>query len=388
MPVPEQFCSEDLNEILQVLNYSFSFKETHPDIDEKSDFEANLPIMWTGEHDYGSKHIGIRENGKIVSLLGVYPLPTVIAGKEILMGTIGNVGSIREARGKGYMKQIMTAALEAAEKQGFVAARLGGLRSRYNRYNFDHAGKLFICHLTRRNVNEYGDIPELHFKEIRPDDSEAICFARACQRRAEVYVIRETDTVFYATLRAWRNVPVIALDKQENPVGYLSTSPDGKTVAEWGTDGSLTGVDLCAAWMKSSEKLPEITLEVVPYDRETLKAVFSHCESWTETAASMFHVFKWDELTEALMRLAVKTGGLAEGELTFGIEGWGTLHMKVSGNECIAEKTDAEPAFVLSPLEATGWMFGDLGCLSPIQAGTPESSWFPLPLSWNGHDRV
>lgn len=102
----------------------------------------------------------------------------------------------------------------------------------------------------------------------------------------------------------------------------------------------------------------------------------------------MFHVFRWDILTEALMNLAVKTGGLADGELTFGIDGWGTLHMKVSGNQCVAEKTDAEPSFTLTPLEATGWMFGNLHCISPVPSGSPENSWFPLPLSWNGQDRV
>ena len=50
------------------------------------------------------------ENGRIVSLLGVYPLPAVIAGRRVLLGTIGNVASLPSARGKGYMKQLMAAA--------------------------------------------------------------------------------------------------------------------------------------------------------------------------------------------------------------------------------------------------------------------------------------
>ena len=92
--------------MLEVLNESFTHKEVPTDTPYQADFVANLPIMWTKEHDYPCRHLAVKENGRIVSLLGIYPLPAVIDGEKVLIGTIGNIASLPAARGRGYMKQL------------------------------------------------------------------------------------------------------------------------------------------------------------------------------------------------------------------------------------------------------------------------------------------
>ena len=97
----ERLSSNDRDEALFVLNSAFS-NETHT-----ADFERNLPIMWTGEHDYMARHFGVRENGRLIALLGVYPLPVRIAGHDLLFSTVGNVATLQASRGKGCMKLLM-----------------------------------------------------------------------------------------------------------------------------------------------------------------------------------------------------------------------------------------------------------------------------------------
>ena len=388
MPTVERLTEKDYAEALAVLNTSFSFKETEPDVDLHADFEANLPIMWTREHDYMSKHLAVREAGKIAAMLGVYPLSTVIAGEKVLLGTIGNVATLPSARGKGYMKALVPAALEEAKRIGMVAARLGGLRSRYNRYDFDHAGVVYFAELTQRNVREKANVPVLRFVPIQKEDAQALDFARKCQESAAMYVERETRLDFYCALRAWKNRPLLAVNEQGAPVGYLSVSPAGDAIAEWGVTVEWTAVDLAAAYLAANPDLPGLRFQVAPYDTKTLRAMYLTCESWTAKSSSMFHVFQWDAFLRPLMKLALESRGLPEGSLAVEIQGWGTVQLRVKGKEAFAEKTALPAAISLTPLEATHWFLGDVPALQPISAARPEAAWFPLPLSWNGQDRV
>ena len=73
----ERLTEKDYAEVLEVMNTSFT-TPTHV-----ADFEKHLPIMWTREHDYMSRHFGVRENGKLIAVVGVYPLPVNIAGHEL-----------------------------------------------------------------------------------------------------------------------------------------------------------------------------------------------------------------------------------------------------------------------------------------------------------------
>ena len=202
----ERLNANDYDEVLHVLNASFDT------VDPGADFEKKLPIMWTREHDYMVKHFGVREDGKIVALLGVYPLPLQIAGRELLFATLGNVATLPEARGKNYMKMLMDVAVKEVADLDIDVARLGGLRSRYNRFGFDHAGTKYNFRLTRRNADENPPKQAFTFREIAREDEEGIAFARSCHQRLGMYTLRKTHTDFYMTTRAWEHRPYLAMD--------------------------------------------------------------------------------------------------------------------------------------------------------------------------------
>ena len=379
----ERLSANDRDEALFVLNSAFS-NETHT-----ADFERNLPIMWTGEHDYMARHFGVRENGRLIALLGVYPLPVRIAGHDLLFSTVGNVATLQASRGKGCMKLLMDAAMQELAAIGADASRLDGLRSRYNRFGYDHAGAAIHFTLTARNAKENPAPQTFRFVPIAQDDREAVLFARSCQQRAGMYALRPTHLDFYMSMKAWQNVPYLAVDEQGAPAGYLCASPDGKSIAETGTikDGLLLPI-LQSFLLERS--LPALSFMLPPWDTDAVRAAFEVCESWFVRPASMFKIVSWDRVAGALLDLSASLRPLPDGTARIAIKGWGTLELSVSSGKSSAAKTDAPADVSLDPRAAGQLLFGPLlpASLMRLPAGSALASWLPLPLSWNGQDRV
>ena len=91
--------SENYDEWLHVLNTVFTIHNG-----KDMDFEKSLPKMCVKDDYHMGMHFGIKDEGKIVSLLGVYPIETKIDGKDFMFSTVGNVATLKEHEGKGYMK--------------------------------------------------------------------------------------------------------------------------------------------------------------------------------------------------------------------------------------------------------------------------------------------
>ena len=373
----ERLTERDYEEALAVLNASFA-KNGVP-----ADFEQNLPIMWTREKDYMRLHFGIREGGRLVALLGVYPLPVRVAGRELLFSTVGNVGTLPEARGKGCMKALMDAAMQELDRIGADASRLGGLRSRYNRFGYDHCGSRYGFLLTARNAAEHPARP-LTFHALGRNDDD-LAFARRCHERLPMYAVRPTQTDFYMTLCAWGCRPFLARDASGAPVGYLSAAPGSTSVAEQGTVGSLSAVELLTAW-RDAQELPEVRFQLAPFELRDVDAALRVCEGWSVADPSMFRIVHWDKVADAFLALRAQMareagGALSDGLVRLGIEDWGVLELEVRGGCTRAARTDAPAELRLDRLAAARRLFG------PVPPAA-NPGWFPLPLSWNGQDRV
>ncbi|MBQ5930028.1 MAG: GNAT family N-acetyltransferase, partial [Clostridia bacterium] len=119
--------AEDYDSLLDLLNKVFSIKNQR-----QVDFEKDLPKMWARTDEQMGKHFGVFEDGKLVSALGVYPLPTIIDGEEFMFSTVGNIATDKEYEGKGYMSQLIDVAMQELKDIKADVSRLGGLRKRYN----------------------------------------------------------------------------------------------------------------------------------------------------------------------------------------------------------------------------------------------------------------
>ena len=86
LTISNQPRANDYDELLFVLNRAFGniYKR-------EMDFISELPRMWVRDDEYMGKHIGMFEDGKLCSVVGIYPLPVRIAGEELSFATTGKL---------------------------------------------------------------------------------------------------------------------------------------------------------------------------------------------------------------------------------------------------------------------------------------------------------
>ena len=372
---------EHYDELLQLLNCAFSKKNGKP-----CDFEKDIPKMWGRDDEHMGKHLGIFEDGKLVSCIGIYPYTVKIGGSELKFASTGNIATYPDYEGRGYMTALINAAMEEICSLGLDAIRLGGQRTRYNRFGFETAGQRLIFEFTvkSRLLSLYGDIGVV-FKKIAPSDKEDIEYARELYNSCEISVYRDSESA-YQTMTMWSCTPYIAYIGEER-IAYLSAKPNEAFVAEIFAKDTDSLVKALCAWVKRCGVT--VSVPYPAYRTEDLLMLSYCCDSIKITSPCMFRVMNFVSLTDALMKLKASYKKLPLGELLIDIEGYGKIRLYSDEGGVGCEHTDRECSLTLGPLEATRLLFGPT---SPelVVRDVPEqaSAWLPLPLSWNGQDRV
>ena len=371
--------AEDYDSLLDLLNKVFSIKNQR-----QVDFEKDLPKMWARTDEQMGKHFGVFEDGKLVSALGVYPLPTIIDGEEFMFSTVGNIATDKEYEGKGYMSQLIDVAMQELKDIKADVSRLGGLRKRYNRYGYETCGKDYGCSLSTHNrQNSKFHFDNLTFTVIEKNDKEALSFVKEiCYKRA--IIAKREDNEIYDCLTAWQNKPYLAL-KNGVPFGYVSVSAAGNSVAEYGCIDEEQEFELLLGyqqWLGNT-----INFIVPSYNLITLRKAYEDCESVRASSPCHFKIINWQKLISALMRLRAKRRPFNNGELTFSIEDYGGIRLWAKDGAFGCERVE-EQGRKLDVLTATRILFGvsDASCI--IEKGEEFEKFCPLPLSWSLQDRV
>jgi len=163
---------------VRFLNRSFGF--TH------GIFEAGYPHIYRPTPELCAATYVMEQEGRIVSHVGVYPLEVEIHGVRWPIAGIGGVGTLPEARGKGYMTQLLTHAVTVMRTK-YVLSWLGGDRQRYNTFGWEVAGQSYELTFTRRSLDRAGAKPvEIH----ACDPEEALPTVEAVQPSLACRAIR------------------------------------------------------------------------------------------------------------------------------------------------------------------------------------------------------
>lgn len=354
-------------------------------------FEDGLPKMWVDDEEHMARHIAVFADGMMAGAVGIYPYNVTVGAKTLRFATVGNIGVLKEYRGRGYMQMLMEAAMETLAAQKIDVSRLGGLRTRYERYGYEMCGTNYIIRLSKRNAEEaYPDGTEITFEPISEDDRTALAFVRSLYDTSAIACDRGDDRDLYRTLCAWKNRPYLAY-KDGAPVGYLCASPDGASLAEHGAIDIPLHTEMLCAWVRGNDAY-EIRAELYPWNAALCRSVMAICESFHASPATQCKILSWDRLTDALLALKAQTAPLPHGRVTLGIRDWGTLVMEVNADGAQAYRSSDIPLDNLDPLTAARMLFG----MTPPALCVPLteehlrllSAWLPLPFSWNGQDRV
>lgn len=369
---------QDHEELIDLLNVVFTRKNGRP-----MDFCAELPKM--AKPELARCHIGIREDGRLRAVLGVYPIPTNVCGTPMLFSTVGNVATHWDYEGRGYMGMLMKEAMAELARIGADVSRLGGQRQRYNRYGYENSAISYEFTVSGHNILR--TFPEFHsdlcFTKIEKQDTQAIAAADAFYRKKRIHVERDDP---YAYMTAWRNIPYLATRPDGTPVGYLSCGADGGGISEFGAMDTDTELELLCAWQKKVER--NISFSTAPDQTALNRRVGSMSDATRLSSPCHFKIINWEKLLGALLREKNTYAALPNGTLTVEIADYGPLALTVEGANTNCERTDAKADLTLDRLTATRFFFGLLPPESIAPSLPLATAWFPLPLSWCGNDRL
>lgn len=377
----ERLTAADYDEWLAVIDRVFTIQNRR-----YMDFEVELPKMCVRDDEHMGKHFAVKKNGKIVSSLGVYPLPMKVAGEDILFSTMGNVVTVPEEEGHGYMTQLLEVAMTELATIGADASRLCGDRMRYNRYGYEYAGFLYNfevlkSHLKRKFTGFKSDIS---FVRVDESDTALISEMKKIYEMENAAVVRKNNYDFLKTLCAWKNKPYAAVKNDGSVIGYISVSEKKDSIAEISAISPEAFRELLVYWIiTKGEKV--VSIGVMPHKVEQIHILSELCQECNITNPSMFKIMNWEKVVNAFFKLKAQYTCVPDGELVIGIENYGNLLLSAENNNVSCVKTEQNPDISLSGLEATRLIFGTYPEQSVADFSHP---FLPLPLSWNSQDRV
>lgn len=377
----KKLTTEHYEELLYVLNTTFSHKHG-----KEHDFRKNHPKMWVKDDAHMNCHIGAFEDGKLCAVVGVYPLKLHINGQEFLFATTGNVATLPECQGRGYMNALFSKAMEELKEMGADGARLLGDRQRYARFGYEGCGQLYHFGMSEKNrirfYHNYRD--DVEFREVLREDTEALRFIMELSNQQQIHVERypvEDYRDVYLVLHSKAMTPYLAL-RDGQMIGYLCVAQDGANIGENRAVDTTALMDMLCSWQKRNGT--GIGFEVAPYMKEILRICAAGCQSFSIGWPSRYKIIHWAEVLDALMKLKVQYEDLPEGEFNLGIEGYGTVQLYVHGAEAGCRMAETEyPEITLNCLDASRVLFGPLPSYTVTELPPLARLWLPLPLTWD-----
>ncbi|MBR6059996.1 MAG: GNAT family N-acetyltransferase [Victivallales bacterium] len=387
----EKLTVADFDELLDTMNVCFSHGQ------EGYSFLDTLPAMWRHDNVVMGRHLAIKDGSRVAAAVGVYPLPTRVAGHNIMFATVGNVATRPEYRKKGYMKTLMTESMEELKRIGADVARLGGLRQRYNRYGFEKAGQSINFTISAKNVRDYYDsslghereyTPMMSFRPIERGDNAALSFAQTAYANALQHTDRGDNQRFYDVTHAWKCTPWLAMFPDGSPAGFLSTYPNSGRVTEHYAYTPAIEYQMLLDFL-SFKQLDSVSFSTASWDVELNRIAGRIAESVNVTTADNFKVIHFAKLANAALAQKATYAAIPDGLFTLSIVGGETIQFKDGS----FQNVDGVPSeLTLNNLDATRFLFGPLPpcsiCNIPAKIRPVVEALLPLPLWWNYQDRV
>ena len=374
---------ENYDELISLLNLVFS-KQNGCEMD----FEKELPNMCVRDDAHMRKHVGLFVDGKLVSVVGVYPLPTKVLDKEINFCTVGNVATHPDYEGLGYMNILLNRAMDIVKEEKYDICRLGGDRARYLRFGFELCGGNYSYYVTPKNTKKsllsgYGQ--GTCVAEILPNDEASLSFAREIYHQNKVSALRDGNDVMYRVMTAWKNTPYL-VTKNDEPIGYFTLTPDRKTVSEAYAIDNESYLDTVVAISNYLNDGFSITLP--QHDIDLIREINKCAEYMSIQIPSNFNVVSFEKVVDAYIKLKASYTCLVPGSVAISIKDYGKIKIFANENECGCVGFDGECDFELSKSEATRFIFGMHPPVCVIEPNLFAKANFPLPLSWDTQNRV
>ena len=374
---------ENYDELISLLNLVFTKQNGCV-----MDFEKELPNMCVRDDLHMRKHVGLFLDGKLVSVVGVYPLPTKVLECEINFCTVGNVATHPDYEGRGYMNLLLESAMEIVKEEKYDACRLGGDRARYLRFGFELCGRNYSYYVTRKNVKKsplaaYGQNTSV--EEIFPNDEKSLAFAKEVYHKNKVRVLRKDNDEMYRVMTSWKNTPYL-VSKNNAPIGYFTLTPDKKAASEVYAQDMESFFDTVVAI--SNYVGGDFSVTLFEHDIDLVREMNRCAEYMSIQIPSNFNIVSFENVVDAYIKLKASYTALAEGSVTILVKEYGKIKIFANENDRGCVRFDGECDYELTKAEATRFIFGMHPSVCVAEPNPFAQANFPLPLSWNTQNRV
>ncbi len=376
---------DDYDELFEVLTKTFENKYKRPVY-----FDKEQPKMWVRDDEHMERHTGVFEDGKLVSVVGVYPLPLVIEGEKFMLYTTGNVATLPAYEGKGYFTKLFDMAMQEIANLHADGARLGGARQRYGRYGFEGGGSLFKFAVAVENVRATKpDMDNISLVKIERDNIESIRCCHEMMTKKEIYVDRSTEDNYrdmYLGLITKSNTPYL-VKRGDKLIGYFCINEKMNEVSEFYTE---TAKDLYDAvcYLQANYGNREVFITIPPHLTEELR-LFSNMADRVELhTPSRFKFLNYEGIAGALLRLKAKKSVLSTFDYKIHIKDYGTIRLYNNENGAGCEKVDDNGNVSLTGSEAIRLLYSYTPTELIADIPAELKSALPLPLSWATLDYV
>ena len=379
---------DEFPQVLRMLNTVFFAKD---DPAEQRDFFTLLPKLYKEQYKPWENNHCVFEDGQPVAAVGLYFNEMHVAGQALKLGGIGNVAVDPATRGKGYMKQTMDMAMQAAKAQSCDIVELSGDRHRYRYWGFDKGGVTCQAHVSAVNLRHaFGNnvlAPGWAAKPVAPGDTEALAQIQAFVESAPLH-LKHNRAAMHDILCSWRETPW-AIWHEERLAGWFTLSHNGKQAGQ---------LQICE-WVQCLEMPLRAVLSVLPegsgittylptWRQDMIAKLEPLTEQFSVHSAGQYCVFNWENTLRALLALQAQCKTLLDGRMTVCIHGYAgpeTLAISVEGNQANVEKFSGQAELTFDYLAATNYF---LGLLCAARRSPVAQNWFPLPMMLYGMDKV
>jgi len=117
-------------------------------------FPRDYPHVWGRDTIQYENRIIAKEDGRIVSHVGIFPLTAMVEDAKIKMGGIGGVATLPEFRGRGYMRKLMNYCIQNMKEEEYSVSILWGDRQRYSNFGYEVAGREVAFELSKRSLKK------------------------------------------------------------------------------------------------------------------------------------------------------------------------------------------------------------------------------------------
>ena len=343
-------------ELMGVLDASFSFETEH------DRFISLLPKLYRREYRPWENNICVFEDGRIKAAVGLYYAKYDVCGEELTYGGIGNVGVLPEARGKGYMKLAMNAAVQEMSQNGTDFGFLDGQRQRYRYFGFDNAGFCHIYQIRKDNLrHEYGTDRQtsLRIEPIAAQDAQALDFVYDCNLAREMHSVR-SRAALHDLLLSWHSQPY-ALRRGNEIVGYYVLGDDGREVREFTLRDPADMKEAIIAVVDSDEASGK-NFVFAPYQHEYCDFFFDICDRMHVAGSCKLSVYHYEKVIAAFLKAKALEHSLQDGNFTCLIHGFaGDEKLEISCENGVptVQKTAGTPDLELTHVEAENFFFAN-----------------------------